>query len=73
VLSSPGVPLRVTLTQYALLVDVDTKESVVELQAANTSGTITGILFIYGHAVFVLFDTGATHSVISSAFASRIT
>nr|GFD12711.1 hypothetical protein [Tanacetum cinerariifolium] len=41
--------------------------------AANTSGTITGTLFIYGHAVFVLFDTGATHSVISSAFASRIT
>nr|GEY50777.1 putative reverse transcriptase domain-containing protein [Tanacetum cinerariifolium] len=30
-------------------------------------------LFIYGHAVFVLFDTGATHSVISSTFASRIT
>nr|GFB78056.1 hypothetical protein [Tanacetum cinerariifolium] len=42
-------------------------------QAANTSGTIMGTLFIYGHAVFVLFDTGATHSVISSAFASRIT
>nr|GEY90588.1 hypothetical protein [Tanacetum cinerariifolium] len=32
VLSSPGIPLRATLTQYALLVDVDTKESVVELQ-----------------------------------------
>nr|GEY03784.1 hypothetical protein [Tanacetum cinerariifolium] len=32
VLSSPGVPLRVTPIQYALLVDVDTKESVVELQ-----------------------------------------
>nr|GFB57172.1 zinc finger, CCHC-type, retrotransposon Gag domain protein [Tanacetum cinerariifolium] len=82
--SSPGVPLRVTPIQFALLVDVDTKESVVELQAlvssvvklaiyrifaitegqaANTSGTITGTLFIYGHAVFVLFDTGATHSV----------
>nr|GFC64212.1 hypothetical protein [Tanacetum cinerariifolium] len=30
-------------------------------------------LFIYEHAVFMLFDTGATHSVISSAFASRIT
>nr|GFA94301.1 hypothetical protein [Tanacetum cinerariifolium] len=41
--------------------------------AANTSGTITGILFIYGHAVFVLFDTGATHYVISSAFSSRVT
>nr|GFC96620.1 hypothetical protein [Tanacetum cinerariifolium] len=40
-------------------------------QAANTSGTIMSTLFIYGHAVFVLFDTGATHSVISSTFASR--
>nr|GFC77425.1 zinc finger, CCHC-type, retrotransposon Gag domain protein [Tanacetum cinerariifolium] len=78
VLSNPGVPLRFTPIQFALLVDVDTKESVVELQpgasghvfaitegqAANTSSTIMGTLFIYGHAVFVLFDTGATHSVI---------
>nr|GFB70892.1 hypothetical protein [Tanacetum cinerariifolium] len=89
--SSPGVPLRAIPTQFALLVDVDTQESVVELladkkpgasgrvfaitegHAANTSGTITGTLFIYGHAVFILFDTGATHSVISSAFASCIT
>nr|GEZ44145.1 putative reverse transcriptase domain-containing protein [Tanacetum cinerariifolium] len=47
--------------------------AITEGQAANTSGTIMGTLFIYGHAVFVLFDTGATHSVISSAFASRIT
>nr|GFC65537.1 hypothetical protein [Tanacetum cinerariifolium] len=29
--SSPGVPLRATLTQFALLMDVDTQESVVEL------------------------------------------
>nr|GFB71921.1 hypothetical protein [Tanacetum cinerariifolium] len=90
-LQQSRVPLRATLIQFALLVDVDIKESVVELQAdkkpgasgrvfaitegqaANTSGTITGTLFIYGHAVFVLFDTGATHSVISSTFASRIT
>ncbi|GJR97309.1 putative reverse transcriptase domain-containing protein [Tanacetum coccineum] len=28
-------------------------------QAANTSGTITGALFIFGVAMFVLFDTGA--------------
>ncbi|GKC44191.1 retrotransposon protein, putative, ty1-copia subclass [Tanacetum coccineum] len=33
-------------------------------QAANTSGTITGALFIFGRTVFVLFDTGATHSDI---------
>nr|GFB75726.1 putative reverse transcriptase domain-containing protein [Tanacetum cinerariifolium] len=44
-----------------------------EGHATNTSGTITGTLFIYGHAVFVLFDTGVAHSVISSAFASRVT
>nr|GFC24415.1 hypothetical protein [Tanacetum cinerariifolium] len=47
--------------------------TITEGHAANTSGTITGTLFIYGHVVFVLFDTGATHSVISFAFASRIT
>nr|GEV17830.1 putative reverse transcriptase domain-containing protein [Tanacetum cinerariifolium] len=47
--------------------------AITEGHTANTSGTITGTLFIYGHAVFMLFDTGATHSVISSAFASRIT
>nr|GEW71764.1 putative reverse transcriptase domain-containing protein [Tanacetum cinerariifolium] len=47
--------------------------AITEGHAANTSGTITGTLFIYEHAVFVLFDTGATHSVISSAFASRVT
>nr|GEV20124.1 putative reverse transcriptase domain, aspartic peptidase domain protein [Tanacetum cinerariifolium] len=33
----PGVPLRVTLIQFALLVDVDTKESVVELQVLASS------------------------------------
>nr|GFD23863.1 hypothetical protein [Tanacetum cinerariifolium] len=37
--------------------------AITEGQATNTSGTITGTLFSYGHAVFVLFDTGATHSV----------
>nr|GFA99019.1 retrotransposon protein, putative [Tanacetum cinerariifolium] len=47
--------------------------AITEGHAANTSGTITGTLFIYRHAVFVLFDTGATHFVISSAFASRVT
>nr|GFC71914.1 hypothetical protein [Tanacetum cinerariifolium] len=33
VLSNLGIPLRVTPIQYALLVDVDTRESVVELHA----------------------------------------
>nr|GFC78125.1 hypothetical protein [Tanacetum cinerariifolium] len=47
--------------------------AITEGHVANTSGTITGTLFIYGHAVFVIFDTGATHSVISFAFASRVT
>nr|GFD12670.1 hypothetical protein [Tanacetum cinerariifolium] len=39
--------------------------TITEDHATKTSGTITGILFIYGHAALVLFDTGATHSVIS--------
>nr|GFD29739.1 hypothetical protein [Tanacetum cinerariifolium] len=30
--SNPGVPLRVTPIQFALLADIDTKESVVKLQ-----------------------------------------
>nr|GFC64278.1 hypothetical protein [Tanacetum cinerariifolium] len=34
--------------------------TITEGHAVNTSCTITGTLFIYGHAVFVLFDTGAT-------------
>nr|GFA79972.1 putative reverse transcriptase domain-containing protein [Tanacetum cinerariifolium] len=46
---------------------------ITEGHAANTSGTIISTLFIYGYIVFVLFDTGATHSVISFVFASRIT
>nr|GEU91160.1 putative reverse transcriptase domain-containing protein [Tanacetum cinerariifolium] len=37
-LSSPGVPLRATPIQFVLLVDVDTKESVVELQADKKPG-----------------------------------
>nr|GFC49114.1 putative reverse transcriptase domain-containing protein [Tanacetum cinerariifolium] len=47
--------------------------AIIEDHATKTSGTITGTLFIYEHAVFVLFDTGATHSVISSVFASCVT
>nr|GEV19133.1 hypothetical protein [Tanacetum cinerariifolium] len=47
--------------------------TITEDHATKTSCTITGTLFIYEHAVFVLFDTGATHSVISSVFASRVT
>nr|GFC18297.1 hypothetical protein [Tanacetum cinerariifolium] len=35
--SSPGVPLRATLTQFALHVDVDTQESVVELLVLASS------------------------------------
>nr|GEZ52037.1 hypothetical protein [Tanacetum cinerariifolium] len=47
--------------------------AITEDHATKTSGTITGTIFIYGHAVFVLFDMGATHSVISSVFASCVT
>ncbi|GKA58583.1 putative reverse transcriptase domain-containing protein [Tanacetum coccineum] len=32
-------------------------------QAANSSGTVSGTLFLNDRVVFVLFDTGATHSV----------
>ncbi|GKE50640.1 reverse transcriptase domain-containing protein [Tanacetum coccineum] len=41
-------------------------------QAAKTSGTITGILYIDDRTVFVLFDTGATHSIISTTFAKKL-
>nr|GFD01826.1 hypothetical protein [Tanacetum cinerariifolium] len=40
---------------------------------AITEEHATKTSFIYGHAVFVLFDTGATHSVISFVFASSVT
>nr|GFC69839.1 retrotransposon protein [Tanacetum cinerariifolium] len=41
-------------------------------QAANSSGTVMGTLFMNGRAVFVLFDTGATHSVISVSLSKYI-
>nr|GFC29185.1 putative reverse transcriptase domain, aspartic peptidase domain protein [Tanacetum cinerariifolium] len=47
--------------------------AITEDHATKTSGTITSTLFIYRHAVFVLFDTGATYSMISSVFASCVT
>nr|GFA93027.1 hypothetical protein [Tanacetum cinerariifolium] len=40
---------------------------------SGSSNRNSDTLFIYGHALFMLFDTGATHSVISFTFASRIT
>nr|GFB72794.1 hypothetical protein [Tanacetum cinerariifolium] len=86
--NSPGVPLRAIPTQFALLVDVDTQESVVELLVLVSSLVKLAIyrrisrrtpLYHHGYNIYlwtcsvVLFDTGATHSVISSAFASRVT
>ncbi|GKA70865.1 putative reverse transcriptase domain-containing protein [Tanacetum coccineum] len=41
-------------------------------QAAKTSGTIIGILYIDDRTVFVLFDTGATYSIISTTFAKKL-
>nr|GEU34593.1 reverse transcriptase domain-containing protein [Tanacetum cinerariifolium] len=87
VFSSPGFPLRATPTRSVLHTQESVVElladkkpgasgrvfTITEDHAAKTSGTITGTLFIYGHAVFVLFDMGATHSVISSVFASCVT
>ncbi|GJU67893.1 retrotransposon protein, putative, ty3-gypsy subclass [Tanacetum coccineum] len=41
-------------------------------QAANAPGTISGTLYMYDRDVFVLFDTGATHSMVSLAFSKHI-
>nr|GEX79901.1 hypothetical protein [Tanacetum cinerariifolium] len=41
-------------------------------QTANSSGTISGTLLMNDRVVFVLFDTGATHSVISIMLAKYI-
>ncbi|GKA08070.1 putative reverse transcriptase domain-containing protein [Tanacetum coccineum] len=52
------------------------KEQVFSLtkdQAANSSGAISGTLFLNGRAIFVLFDTRATHSVVLVSFAKHIT
>nr|GFA91830.1 hypothetical protein [Tanacetum cinerariifolium] len=51
VLSSPGVPLRATPIQFALLVDADTQESVVELLADKKPGASGRVFAITeGHA-----------------------
>ncbi|GKA61331.1 reverse transcriptase domain-containing protein [Tanacetum coccineum] len=41
-------------------------------QATKTSGTITGNLYIDDRTAFVLFDTGATYSIISTTFAKKL-
>nr|GEV74775.1 retrotransposon protein, putative, Ty3-gypsy subclass [Tanacetum cinerariifolium] len=41
-------------------------------QATNSSGTVSGTLLINDRAMFVLFDTGATHYVISITLAKYI-
>ncbi|GJW58605.1 putative reverse transcriptase domain-containing protein [Tanacetum coccineum] len=41
-------------------------------QAANSSGTVSGTLFLNDRAVFVLFDTGSTHYVVSVSFTKHI-
>nr|GEW82051.1 ribonuclease H-like domain-containing protein [Tanacetum cinerariifolium] len=41
-------------------------------QEANSSGTVSGTLLMNDYSVFVLFDTGATHSVISITLAKYI-
>nr|GFB70543.1 retrotransposon protein, putative, Ty3-gypsy subclass [Tanacetum cinerariifolium] len=51
VLSSPGVPLRATPIQFALLVDADTQESVIELLADKKPGASDRVFAITeGHA-----------------------
>nr|GEU83801.1 hypothetical protein [Tanacetum cinerariifolium] len=41
-------------------------------QASNAPGTISGILYMYDRGVFVLFDTGSTHYVVSIAFSKHL-
>nr|GEW98494.1 reverse transcriptase domain-containing protein [Tanacetum cinerariifolium] len=41
-------------------------------QEANSLGIVSGTLFLNDRAVFILFDTGATHSVISITLAKYI-
>ncbi|GJY95261.1 putative reverse transcriptase domain-containing protein [Tanacetum coccineum] len=41
-------------------------------QEANSSCTVLGTLLLNGRVVFVLFDTGATHYVVSVSFAKHI-
>ncbi|PWA90290.1 hypothetical protein CTI12_AA101280 [Artemisia annua] len=46
--------------------------SVTREQADKASGTITGFLHIGDYTAFVLFDTGATHSIISVTFSKKL-
>ncbi|GJZ83480.1 putative nucleotidyltransferase, ribonuclease H [Tanacetum coccineum] len=41
-------------------------------QAANASCTVSGTLYMYDRDMFVLFDIGVTHSVVSLAFYKHI-
>nr|GFC83239.1 hypothetical protein [Tanacetum cinerariifolium] len=54
-LSNPGVPLRVTPIQFALLVGVDTKESVAELQVDKKPGA-SGRVFTITEGIPVMRD-----------------
>ncbi|GJY06531.1 zinc finger, CCHC-type, retrotransposon gag domain protein [Tanacetum coccineum] len=47
-------------------------QGLLNIRRAKTSGTITGILYIDDRTVFVLFDTGATYSIISTTFAKKL-
>ncbi|GJY11301.1 putative RNA-directed DNA polymerase, eukaryota, reverse transcriptase zinc-binding domain protein [Tanacetum coccineum] len=40
--------------------------------AANSPGTVSGTLYMYDRDVFVLFDTGSTHYVVSLAFSKQL-
>ncbi|GKF39019.1 retrotransposon protein, putative, ty3-gypsy subclass, partial [Tanacetum coccineum] len=43
-----------------------------DCKKANAQGTILGTLYMYDRDVFVLFDTGAMHSVVSLALSKHI-
>nr|GFB02847.1 putative reverse transcriptase domain-containing protein [Tanacetum cinerariifolium] len=40
--------------------------------AANAPGTILGTLYMYDRGVFILFNTGSTHFVVSIAFSKHL-
>ncbi|GKB53893.1 putative nucleotidyltransferase, ribonuclease H [Tanacetum coccineum] len=41
-------------------------------QEAKSQGTLFGILTLHGCKAYLLFNTGSTHSIISSSFAQRV-
>nr|GEV52032.1 putative reverse transcriptase domain-containing protein [Tanacetum cinerariifolium] len=54
-----------------LALNVETLEIWLKI-TANAPGTVLGTLYMYDRGVFVLFDTGLTHSLVSIAFSKHL-